>query len=448
MINFRAYFGLITLFLLSSCNAFKQKVNIGPGTAEFRDHSLEILTMLGGAFALGLWLGWILWNKYKAMVDGLRSENESLTTSFTNLKTESDALRLNYTKLESDKNDLQTQYNSLSWENADFKSKLVGVEGDLENLMARNRTLESELSMKFASTPESAEVPMEIISSPVDVHVEDLATPIDIEVAQVETPTIEITEVETPEVEVAEVEAPVIETPTIDEFVIPIAEPEVIETPVVETVVEVVPPVVEVSAPIVTTRVIETPRVTFAEPIVYKKTLTTTSRIVDIEDPAPSSSVTTSRIVDIEDPAPSSAYTTSTSRVLEVVETVRVEEPVVEVIAEPIVIAEPEPTLTFTDVSTPIIAPAVIAERKDDLKIVEGIGPKIEELLFSNGIISYTQLAATPVNRIKEILVTSGPSYAMHDPGTWPAQALLAANGEWDNLKSYQSFLNAGKKPS
>ena len=84
----------------------------------------------------------------------------------------------------------------------------------------------------------------------------------------------------------------------------------------------------------------------------------------------------------------------------------------------------------------------------DDLKIVEGIGPKIEDLLQKSGITTFSQLAATPVSRIKEILDTAGPSFAMHDAGTWPAQALLAANGEWENLTAYQGFLNAGKRPS
>ncbi len=84
---------------------------------------------------------------------------------------------------------------------------------------------------------------------------------------------------------------------------------------------------------------------------------------------------------------------------------------------------------------------------RDDLKIVEGIGPKIEELLFQNGVYTYQQLAETPVEEIRNILVAAGSRFAMHDPGTWSAQALLAANGEWDNLKAYQDFLNAGKRP-
>ncbi len=89
--------------------------------------------------------------------------------------------------------------------------------------------------------------------------------------------------------------------------------------------------------------------------------------------------------------------------------------------------------------------PAAVAA--DDLKVVEGIGPKIQELLNSNGINTFAELSTTSVARLKEILDTAGGRFAIHDPGTWPAQALLAANGEWENLKAYQGFLNAGKRP-
>ena len=36
----------------------------------------------------------------------------------------------------------------------------------------------------------------------------------------------------------------------------------------------------------------------------------------------------------------------------------------------------------------------------DDLKIIEGIGPKIEELLNNEGIYKYAQLAATPQDTV------------------------------------------------
>lgn len=104
------------------------------------------------------------------------------------------------------------------------------------------------------------------------------------------------------------------------------------------------------------------------------------------------------------------------------------------------------PILPKTDLLRPVIPP-VGQVKPDDLKIIEGIGPKIEALLHKQGIRTYQELATTPVERIKEILAEAGSRYALHDPGTWSAQALLAAEGQWENLKAYQSFLDAGKAP-
>lgn len=102
-------------------------------------------------------------------------------------------------------------------------------------------------------------------------------------------------------------------------------------------------------------------------------------------------------------------------------------------------------------------APAPKAEKKaaapkkekgpkaDDLKIVEGIGPKIETLLKEGGINNWDELAAAPVDRIKEILDAAGPRYQIHDPSSWPAQAKFAAEGKWDELKEYQEMLIGGR---
>lgn len=84
---------------------------------------------------------------------------------------------------------------------------------------------------------------------------------------------------------------------------------------------------------------------------------------------------------------------------------------------------------------------------KDDLTVIEGIGPKIQMLLNQFDIKTYRQLTEADVVRLKEILATAGPQLAMHDPGTWPSQANLAANDQWDTLKSVQGFLKGGKKP-
>lgn len=83
----------------------------------------------------------------------------------------------------------------------------------------------------------------------------------------------------------------------------------------------------------------------------------------------------------------------------------------------------------------------------NDLKIVEGIGPKIEGLLKNAGINTWSELAATSVDRLKEILADAGERYRLAEPSTWPKQAELAAAGKWDELKEYQKFLNGGKNP-
>ena len=83
--------------------------------------------------------------------------------------------------------------------------------------------------------------------------------------------------------------------------------------------------------------------------------------------------------------------------------------------------------------------------KPDDLKIVEGIGPKIEALLKDAGINNWSELAATSVDRLKEILAAAGDRYRLADPGTWPRQAQLAADTKWDELKEYQDFLQGGK---
>ena len=81
----------------------------------------------------------------------------------------------------------------------------------------------------------------------------------------------------------------------------------------------------------------------------------------------------------------------------------------------------------------------------EDLKVVEGIGPKIEQLLKNDGIKTWRDLANANVDRLKGILDAAGDRYRIHDPGTWAEQAQLAADGNWDKLKEYQDFLQGGR---
>jgi len=81
----------------------------------------------------------------------------------------------------------------------------------------------------------------------------------------------------------------------------------------------------------------------------------------------------------------------------------------------------------------------------DNLKKIEGIGPKISEILNNAGIYTFTNLSQTPVDRLKVILAEAGNRYKLHNPQTWPQQAALAATGAWDDLKSLQDRLDGGR---
>jgi len=82
---------------------------------------------------------------------------------------------------------------------------------------------------------------------------------------------------------------------------------------------------------------------------------------------------------------------------------------------------------------------------KDDLKKIEGIGPKIAEHLNKGGIHTFADLGKAKQSTLKEILAAAGPRYKMHNPGSWPKQSKLAAKGNWNELKALQDKLNGGK---
>ncbi len=84
--------------------------------------------------------------------------------------------------------------------------------------------------------------------------------------------------------------------------------------------------------------------------------------------------------------------------------------------------------------------------KENDLKIVEGIGPKIEELFKTSGILTWKSLSETSVDRLKEILLKAGERFQMHDPGTWARQAKLAYEGKWQELKNWQDQLDGGRE--
>ncbi|MDM1048582.1 50S ribosomal protein L17 [Sphingobacterium hotanense] len=82
----------------------------------------------------------------------------------------------------------------------------------------------------------------------------------------------------------------------------------------------------------------------------------------------------------------------------------------------------------------------------DDLTIVEGIGPKIAEVLAAAGIDTYAELAKTDAEKVKEILAEAGSNFNTSDPTTWAEQAQLAADGKFEELEKLKAELDGGKK--
>jgi predicted flap endonuclease-1-like 5' DNA nuclease len=82
----------------------------------------------------------------------------------------------------------------------------------------------------------------------------------------------------------------------------------------------------------------------------------------------------------------------------------------------------------------------------DDLKKIEGIGPKIEEILKSHGITTYLKLHETDRDTIKGYLDKAGPQFKMHEPESWPHQAGMASTGQWEELRIYQEFMDGGRE--
>jgi len=92
-------------------------------------------------------------------------------------------------------------------------------------------------------------------------------------------------------------------------------------------------------------------------------------------------------------------------------------------------------------------APAKAAKvAADDLTKVEGIGPKISEIFQTSGILTFADLAGKSEDDLKEILAAAGSRYASKNPASWPKQAKMAAEGQWEELEAYQAKLDGGRE--
>ncbi len=120
-------------------------------------------------------------------------------------------------------------------------------------------------------------------------------------------------------------------------------------------------------------------------------------------------------------------------------------------IEDEVVVAEEENLVAEAPVvEKPVKAKATSTETKepktkaDDLTKVEGVGPKAAEALANAGLATFAELAKSNPDDIKEILTAASSRMAHLDPTSWPKQAKMAADGEWDKLKTWQDNAKGG----
>jgi len=81
------------------------------------------------------------------------------------------------------------------------------------------------------------------------------------------------------------------------------------------------------------------------------------------------------------------------------------------------------------------------AKLKIDFTCIEGVGPKINQILTKAGYKTFDDLAVAKVTDLKKVLNAAGPRYQMHNPKFWAKQAKMAAKGQWTKLQDFKDTI-------
>ena len=103
------------------------------------------------------------------------------------------------------------------------------------------------------------------------------------------------------------------------------------------------------------------------------------------------------------------------------------------------VVTTPNNEITDSNASvTPKMTP-------DNLQAIEGIGPKVEQILKSGGVTTWKVLAETDIIKLRMILAAAGDEYRMLDPTGWSAQAKMLMENDWEALRKHIEWLKPRK---
>lgn len=84
------------------------------------------------------------------------------------------------------------------------------------------------------------------------------------------------------------------------------------------------------------------------------------------------------------------------------------------------------------------------ADARDDLTVIEGIGPKVQSTLYAAGITTYRALAESDPDALRAILKDAG--LRLLQPDTWPQQAALLSRGDHEGFDALRRALRDSRR--
>jgi predicted flap endonuclease-1-like 5' DNA nuclease len=407
---------------------------------------LPILGWMLGAFILG----WLLRHLF-----GGNSKFNLLTEEHNNLKLKHESVLVDhsnrYSSLETKHNALQTNYATASADAGKLSGALMQIDELTKALnIAYNKPPVEKIVEKRVEVPVE-KIVEKIVEKRVEVPMEDLTRIKGLQIEITQLKNLLETEKNKPAKEVIvekKVEVPVekivekrIEIP-VEKIVEKIVEKRV-EVPVEKIVEKIIEKRVEVPVE----KIVEKP----VEDLVRINSLQTEiaqfKLLLETEKNKPAKEIIVEKRVEVPvEKIVEKRVEVPVDRIVEKIVEKRVEVPVEKIVEK----------IVEKRIEIPMTAPAPVKDYKaisgffgakiiaDDLKLVEGIGPKIEELFHNAGLKTWAAVAKTNPSKLKEILVAAGERYQMHNPGTWPKQCQMMVDDRWAELKAYHEILDGG----
>lgn len=113
----------------------------------------------------------------------------------------------------------------------------------------------------------------------------------------------------------------------------------------------------------------------------------------------------------------------------------------------PRVAPQPAPKAVTGPLGSPPPRTSSMPPARDDLTVLEGVGPKTQEALNKAGIYTYAHVAETSPEELYRIVrIEHGVQIVGQATETWPKQAAFLAKGDVPGFKAYVDHLKAGRE--